>query len=72
MFVEGEVLEALAQLIVAGTDALPVEDDAEWHGWSSDTAKVMQDVLDELNGHDLFPALRSAATRLQAREERRG
>lgn len=64
MFVESEVIEATAQLIVAGIDDLPVEDDAEWHGWGSSVAGVMQSLIDELTVHDLFVALRSAAARL--------
>lgn len=61
MLVEAEILEATAQLILAGIDSLPVEDDAEWRGWDSSTSEVMQALIDELTTHDLFVALRSAA-----------
>jgi hypothetical protein len=68
MTVDPAVIYALANLIQAGMDALPVEDDAEWHGFEEGTAEAMQDILDELTTADLIPAVRAAAFRLAARE----
>jgi hypothetical protein len=64
MHVETDIISAVAELITADLSALPIEDHAEWRGFTGRDAQTFQDLFDELNWADLMPAVRAAADRL--------
>ena len=67
MHVETEIISAVAELITADLSALPIEDHAEWRGFTDQDAQTFQGLFDELTWADLIPAIRAAAERLPER-----